>query len=356
MDYGQWLHQKVIFEYIIIYYPIMKKTIFYSIMMMLSAGAVCCSCSDDDEGNANSYAASNPLASQGKVLLTQLDYECFEYDENLRPVAAYYDDYGLEDEWRINYEKGLISLYDGEYPNLSCSFNSKGYITKIKGSVSESEYEDGVKYTEEMTVTMTFEYDGEGHLRTHRYTEDSKYTEGSEVETEHYDDCEEYTWEQGNLVKMERKYLTEEDKDDNYIIEATYGEQENKYRQYPGDWSNYDDKTMLAVGLCGIGPKNLLASYRKSYGSHYGYERSVEYILNEDGTIKQEIWSGGDTYDFTYTPIEQYLPSAPKAVSTRSTTVSRLSAREKAERLRRFCRGFSLMHNVGREDKSVDVR
>ncbi len=324
----------------------MKKSIFYSIMMMLSAGAVCCSCSDDDEANANSYAAGNPLVSQGKVLLTQLGHTRYEYDENFRPVAAYYYN---EEEWSINYEKGLISLYDGELPNLSCSFNSKGYITKIKGSFSESEYEDGVKYTEEMTVTMTFEYDGEGHLRTERYTEDSKYTEGSEVETEHYDECEEYTWEQGNLVKMERK-----DDSESRTIKATYGEQENKYRQYPGLWSNCDEVTMRAAGLCGIGPKNLLASYSKAYGSSKPYEHSVEYILNEDGTIKQE--NSGEIFDFVYTPIEQYLPSAPKAVSTRSTTASRLSVHEKAERLRRFCRGFSLMHNVGREDKSVGVR
>lgn len=326
----------------------MKKSIFYSIMMMLSAGAVCCSCSDDDEANANSYAAGNPLVSQGKVLLTQLGHTRYEYDENFRPVAAYYGNYSPEDEWRINYEKGLISLYDGELPNLSCSFNSKGYITKIKGSV-ESEYEDGEKITEE----MTFEYDGEGHLISLR---DTEVVEGSKVASEPYDMRDEYTWERGNLVKMERIDLTGEDSYDSWTIEATYGEQENKYRQYPGVWSDCDEATMLAAGLCGIGPKNLLASYSVAYGydSSKPYEHSVEYILNEDGTIKQE--NSGEIFDFVYTPIEQYLPSAPKAVSTRSTTASRLFVHEKAERLRRFCRGFSLMHNVGREDKSVDVR
>ncbi len=318
----------------------MKKSIFYSIMMMLSAGAVCCSCSDDDEANANSYAAGNPLVSQGKVLLTQLGHTRYEYDENFRPVAAYYYN---EEEWSINYEKGLISLYDGELPNLSCSFNSKGYITKIKGSFSESEYEDGVKITEE----MTFEYDGEGHLISLR---DTEVVEGSKFGSEPYDMRDEYTWERGNLVKMERIDLTGEDSYDSWTIEATYGEQENKYRQYPGDWTSNDEATMLAAGLCGIGPKNLLASYTYNGSKPI----SVEYILNEDGTIKQENSRG--IFDFVYTPIEQYLPSAPKAVSTRSTTASRLSVHEKAERLRRFCRGFSLMHNVGREDKSVDVR
>lgn len=328
----------------------MKKTVYYGIMMMLSAGALCSSCSDDDnEGNANGNAPSTPLTSQAKVLLTQLDDEYFEYDEKFRPVAAMnYDDYDDEwqEEWRINYGKGTISLYDGECPDVTCTINAKGYITKISGTVSYID-EDNAQFSE--TYTGSFEYDGDNHLISLQYTGDAKITEGSNVEYDHYVSIEKYTWDNGNLV--EAKVTDQSDNDTyEYTTEFTYGEQENKYRQYPGSWTYYDTHTMYAVGLCGIGPKNLPTSQRTRYNS-YDEELFAEYTLNEDGTIKQEIWKNAsgrvdENILFTYTPMDQYVPSSPKLLSTRSATAARLSGREKAESLKRFFRSFSLVRNM----------
>ena len=163
------------------------KRFFSSLMVGLMA--VCAmtlsACGDDDDDNGGGSSTSsvdNPLVNDGGLLLTSISYQSgssndmdtyyIYYDAKLRPYKYTfgYDDYA-EDVLIIDYDNGKMDMpdYDGA-SNLSLSFNSKGYITKVKGSWSYSE--DGDNYSGSLEWNAS--YDKDGHLTEMTTTEDEK--------------------------------------------------------------------------------------------------------------------------------------------------------------------------------------
>ena len=138
------------------------KRFFSSLMFGLMA--VCAmtlsACGDDDDDNGGGSSTSsvdNPLVNDGGLLLTsiscqsdgsnEIDIDYIYYDAKLRPYKytnGYDDD--ADDVLIIDYDNGKIDMpfWDGA-SNVSLFFNSKGYITKVKGSWSYSE--DGDNYS-----------------------------------------------------------------------------------------------------------------------------------------------------------------------------------------------------------------
>ena len=282
------------------------------------------SCSDDDDDNDGAGVAGNgsALVKDAKVLLTSVsnsynnnDYHekySFKYDDKFRVISARE---GGEDElFFINYGTGKITMW-GDVENLSISFNSKGYITKIQGSYDFNE--DGE--TEKGTINMTYSYDNSGHLVN------------AEANNELWD--EEYyektvsknilTWENGNLTKLEMKENAYDanDGEENYtyIQTFTYGNQPNKYKQYIMAVEEAD-YAFFTAGLLGVGSEKLpVTEYwvetEENKGSvTYKNENSYngEFTLNEDGTINTETWinshGGTDTYKYNYTATDNYEP------------------------------------------------
>ena len=244
------------------------KRFFSSLMFGLMA--VCAmtlsACGDDDDDNGGGSSTSsvdNPLVNDGGLLLTSIsndmDTYYIYYDAKLRPYkyTYEYDDYA-EDVLIIDYDNGKMDMpdYDGA-SNLSLSFNSKGYITKVKGSWSFSE--DGDNYSGSLEWNAS--YDKNGHLTEVTTTEEEKSDE--------YIDKGIYkttlSWTGGNLVSYndDEKWYDEDGQvygSESHTGIFTYGTQQNKYKQYPAIISVYDDGCLFNMGLFGLGPNNLPTS------------------------------------------------------------------------------------------------
>ena len=188
------------------------KRFFSSLMFGLMA--VCAmtlsACGDDDDDNGGGSSTSsvdNPLVNDGGLLLTSISYQSgssndmdtyyIYYDAKLRPYkyTYEYDDYA-EDVLIIDYDNGKMDMPDWDgASNLSLSFNSKGYITKIKGSWSYSE--DGDFYSGSMEWNAS--YDKDGHLTVMTTTDveqSDDYDKGISKMT--------LSWTGGNLVSFNR--------------------------------------------------------------------------------------------------------------------------------------------------------
>ena len=275
--------------------------------MMLLAAALCVgmsSCSDDDDneggtGGSSSFASNNPLISEGKKLLTRI--ECQEdgspdtytiiYDEHNRPVQVK-NNYGYTS---VNYTDG--TLYDENGESGKATFTREGYIKSVSSNWSNS-----------YSLTFSCTYDSERHLTKY------DYKQSGEEELEIWRMT--YVWKNGNLVQSTAydKYV-ENDIDDEewYDVTVEYFDKENKYRQLSAgfiDAIEIDDDAAYA-GLFGIGPEKLPKKVVWDDGETYTFE----YILNADGSIRQETvtynddydgynYTGTSTYKYSYKPIE----------------------------------------------------
>lgn len=303
----------------------MKNIKFLAMLFMaVMACAGFSACSDDDDDDNNGGGSSNvtgnesALVKDGKMLLTSItvgDYETttLGYDDKLRPVYVneeYYDD--IEPKFSIDYNTGKITIED-DYENLSVSFNSKGYVTKIQGSWKE---EDDEYYQDYGTISWTYSYDGSGHLVgvDKNDTEEGEKIVGKIV----------LTWENGNLMKVEDNEVFYDDKGNveeknSYIQTFTYGNQINKYKQFPEVYGDDEEYMLFIAGLLGVGSEKLPLTCTSLEIDEYDgythkYENSVtsEFTLNEDGTIDTETWfdsatgSRNKTSKFNYTPTDEY--------------------------------------------------
>lgn len=339
------------------------KRFFSSLMFGLMA--VCAmtlsACSDDDDDNGGGGSTSsvdNPLVSDGGLLLTSISYQWgssndmetyyIYYDAKLRPykyTEKYtngYDDYAEEDVLIIDYDNGKIDNmpdYDGA-SNLSLSFNSKGYITKVKGSWSYSE--DGDNYSGSLEWNAS--YDKDGHLTEMTTTEEEK---SDEYKDEGISKTT-LSWTDGNLVSYntDTKWYYENDRVDESHSSTgifTYGTQQNKYKQYPAIIT-VDDTGLFNMGLFGLGPNNLPTSYNEVYVEEYEGKKT-EYkenytstiTLNDNGSIDTEIWTRQpDNYLSKYMYSYSDVSSVSKGITRSTSASSTLSAKDKAKRIRDF--------------------
>ena len=326
---------------------------FFTMAMiaMMSFSLTSCS-SDDDEDNDGGSASSinNPLVKEGGLLLTSItcqfgysgdiDYDTYRffYDEKLRPYKC---DNGDDDDaayFIIDYDNGKMDMphWDGA-SNLSLSFNSKGYITKVKGSWSYA-YADNYAGSLEWNAS----YDKDGHLTEMTTTEEEKsdyYDKGISTTT--------LSWIGGNLVSYnsESKWYDE----DGQVVESdsstgifTYGTQQNKYKQFPAILAVSDDTGLFNMGLFGLGPNDLPTSYNEVYveddgGIKYEKNYTSTFTLNDNGSIDTEIWtSDRDNYPRKYMYSYSDVNSVSKGITRSVAMTSTMSASDKAKRIRDF--------------------
>ena len=164
------------------------------------------SCGDDDEGGPTPQGPTTTFAGK---LPTQVGSYTFHYDDNGRctRVSSSYSDV-LE----IDYKRNII-MTDGEDDYMNITFNSKGYITKMSGSWN---YSEGGEY-EKGSGTVTFKYDGDGHLTTYSGTSKESYSfDGEKYSYTGYGNVS-CTWRGGNLVSAEYTYEETENEFGNRI-------------------------------------------------------------------------------------------------------------------------------------------
>ena len=322
------------------------KRFFSSLMFGLMA--VCAmtlsACGDDDDDNGGLLLTSISCQSGSS---NYMNTYCINYDAKLRPYkySFEYDDFA-NDILIIDYDNGKMDIPDpdwdgdGVWPsNLSLSFNSKGYITKVKGSWSYSE--DGDNFSGSLEWNAS--YDKDGHLTEMTTTEEEKsdyYDKGISKTT--------LSWIGGNLVSYnsESKWYDE----DGQVVESdsstgifTYGTQQNKYKQYPAIISVNDFECLFNMGLFGLGPNNLPTSYNEVYVGEYEGNKSEyrenytsTFTLNDNGSIDTEIWTSSDNYPRKYMYSYSDVNSVSKGITRSVAMTSTMSASDKAKRIRDF--------------------
>ena len=324
---------------------------------MFGLMAVCAmtlsACGDDDDDNGGGSSTSsvdNPLVNDGGLLLTSISYQSgnynymetyyIYYDAKLRPYKCTYEsNLYAYDVLIIDYDNGKMDMpdYDGA-SNLSLSFNSKGYITKVKGSWSYSE--DGDNYSG--SLEWNANYDTDGHLTEMTTTEEEKsdyYDKGISKTT--------LSWIGGNLVSYnsDSKWYYENDRVDESHSSTgifTYGTQQNKYKQFPAILAVSDDTGLFNMGLFGLGPNDLPTSYNEVYVEEDGgikYEKNYTstFTLNDNGSIDTEIWtSDRDNYPRKYMYSYSDVNSVSKGITRSVAMTSTMSASDKAKRIRDF--------------------
>lgn len=335
------------------------KRFFSSLMFGLMA--VCAmtlsACSDDDDDNGGGSSTSsvdNPLVSDGGLLLTSIscqrgssndiDTYYIYYDAKLRPYKysfVEYDDYA-DDVLIIDYDNGKMDMPDWDgASNLSLSFNSKGYITKVKGSWSYSE--DGENCSGSLEWNAS--YDKDGHLTGMTMNEEEKSDEDNDKGISKTT----LSWTGGNLVSYnsESKWYDEDgqvDESESSTGIFTYGTQQNKYKQYPAILAVSDDTGLFNMGLFGIGPNNLPTSYSEVDVEEYKGNKYEDrenftstFTLNDNGSIDTEIWtSDSDDYPKKYMYGYSDVNSVSRGITRSVAMTSTMSASDKAKRIRDF--------------------
>ena len=323
------------------------KRFFSSLMFGLMA--VCAmtlsACGDDDDDNGGLLLTSISCQSGSS---NYMNTYCINYDAKLRPYkySFEYDDFA-NDILIIDYDNGKMDIPDpdwdgdGVWPsNLSLSFNSKGYITKVKGSWSYA-YADNYAGSLEWNAS----YDKDGHLTEMTTTEEEKSDEYNDKGISKTT----LSWTGGNLVSYnsDSKWFDEDgelDESENSTGTFTYGNQQNKYKQYPAIFTVSDFNGLFNMGLFGLGPNNLPTSYNEVYVDEYEgnkYEDRENYTstftLNDNGSIDTEVWTDNrDNYPRKYMYSYSDVNSVSKGITRSVAMTSTMSASDKAKRIRDF--------------------
>lgn len=325
------------------------KTSLAAIFVMATCMLAFTSCSDDDDDNGGAPSGNgSALVTEAKVLLDYISYKddydedilfMYKYDEQFRPYfCTELDEY--DDIFYIDYKAGKIDMWD-ELEGLSISFNSKGYITKISGSWNYKNDEED--YSSKGSLTYSFNYDASGQLVGVDMSDNETEVDGSYVYNNKTTTKGTLTWKDGNLMNSESTTTFSGDYKGTYkdVLSFTYGNQPNKYRQYPGLMCD-DDMGFTGAGLLGVGPKMLPKTITNYYSEDDEYEDEYGYTgtftLNDDGTINTEKWTDNETgrtdcqYVFHYKPVS--AASSAKA-NVAPAPLTRSSARSKIERIRK---------------------
>ena len=334
------------------------SSLMFGLMAVCAMTLSACSNDDDDDDNDNGGGSStssvdNPLVSEGGLLLTSISDQSgsiynFYYDAKLRPYKCTYEsNLYAYDVLIIDYDNGKMDMPDWDgASNLSLSFNSKGYITKVKGSWSYSE--DGDNYSGSLEWNAS--YDKDGHLTEMTTTEVQKSDENDKGISKTT-----LSWTGGNLVSFnsDTKWYDEDGQLEESASSTgifTYGTQQNKYKQYPAIITVDDIEGLFSMGLFGLGPNNLPTSYNEvsveeyvgpegyvDYKSEYKENYTSTFTLNDNGSIDTETWtrSSGNSprkYMYGYSDVNSVSRGITRSVAMTST----MSASDKAKRIRDF--------------------
>lgn len=296
------------------------------------------SCGGDDEGgsaNGSDSAGIIKTSDGDKKLLTSVGDVSFEYDENNKLIGV---SNGYE-EYEISYSPFTITCASssGYYSEKSVisniSVNGRGAITSLK---EVDTYEDD-DLTEVTTTTISFSYDGAGHLTSFSGSSTEVDTEDGVKETYKASGSYKFTWSNNKIVKITQE--TKESDGYRYVETTEFGYDEefqnpcNQLSESSLAESVENVEWLAYLGYLGIGGDYLpFSSYREwedigddsdESGSESLY---YKYSFNSDGTLASESYSSraNSKYWSTTKYSYNYLDD------TRSMPTSFAASKEKA--------------------------
>ncbi len=287
----------------------MSRTLAMFATVALCAGFAACSEDDDNGGGASggkseSAASSVITTTDGeKLLLTSVNGYYFEYDEQGRIISV--PDYKFtHNPFTMAYDE--YDEYESDEITFTPTLNAKGYLSKLVYVEAETS-ED---FSERYECVIYYDYNDEGRLVKMRGNWSETQYEDGEKWTDKGTGTSVYTWENGNLVNVK-----ETEKGGSWRYESTtefaYGNQQNRYNQYTCGMIDVLDAGYGGaelVGLFGKGTANLPVSYNTygveideedDYEEDWEYEGTFTFTLNDNGTIASEK-SRYDTYYYSY--------------------------------------------------------
>lgn len=280
------------------------------------------SCGGDDDGDVT---PPNEIETETGMRLTRVGNYEFNYDSKGRCngvdyLGSSYDDSG---NLSINWDKGEISVTDGDdamYENpLKFKTNSNGYITGLSQSWDYKDEYGSYKGNGEAKLS----YDKSGHLT--KATFESKETGVDEGEKFSFygKSVYSFTWQNGNLVRIENSWEDNDDGERETGIESydiSYDNEENAYNQwsqgilyYAIEW---DFSQLGHVGMFGVGTANFPTTIEENEDD-YSHSYSLSFATNSLGLISSENVNGS-TYNYYYdeagtrAAFDQSLPAKAK--------------------------------------------
>ncbi len=299
------------------------KNLYRLVALCALAGVVFVSCSKDDEGSSSVKDVSVLYTTEtGEMVVLESisgsEGYRFSYDSQGRCTTAYYVDGNDYKGYNISYDPFTLSAVnldeDASEVTVSGSLNSSGYISKLTGFSNVTYDGNG----ENCSSTVSFSYDSAGHLT--QIEEKTSYTEDNDILIRTSSGS--FTWKDGDLVNTQQTYsLSNSDGSmlDRELDEVnfTYGDEENKYHQYPvytsftaiycslwGDF-NFMLDVLSLIGLLGEGPAHFPEEIEEVYeGASVNNNYTFSFTLNEDGSLycEQDKYS---EYYFNYTTVGQ---------------------------------------------------
>lgn len=262
------------------------------------------SCGGDDDDDVT---PPNEIETETGMRLTRVGNYEFNYDSKGRCNGVDYigSSYGDIDNISINWDKGEISVIDGDdsmYENpLKFKTNGDGYITNFSQSWDYKDEYGSYKGNGEAKLA----YDKSGHLtkatfdsKENGVDEGEKYTfSGKSVYT--------FTWQNGNLVKIESSWEENEDGDRETGVESydiSYNNVENAFNQWSQGILYYafdiDLSQLGHVGMFGIGTANFPTTIEEREDS-YSHSYSLSFSTDSIGLISSETVNG-TTFNYYY--------------------------------------------------------
>lgn len=267
-------------------------------------------------GNDNEDEPSYPIVNVEGSRISAINDFKISYDDRGRVDMIV--NTSTREQMTVDYGKNRITIKgvesDGEGQTLNFDYNHKGYIKSISAvwdyyDADDDEHVKGSGRTQ-------YSYDDKGHLITVLTASGGTETNFSTgVSTAMRVDVDSHLkWSGSNLVSVEIDGTETADGRTQTIKDATtveYGMQANSSLQLPMSLADIymanffidDDfiEIMAAVGLFGIGPKELPTriSERETDGDTDTY--TLSYTLNADGTIAEESANGQPAYRYVYT-------------------------------------------------------
>ena len=273
------------------------KTKFYFLPILLLGGlSLFTACSDDDDEKGGGQPAApviGPGDSNSGARLTSISSDrmygtyYFLYNEDGTVKRMFYGHEGEEYEGiSITYNPfGIYSIRGmSEYKNVS--FNQNGYLSHYSddGNYMDEESEDWEKWKED----VRYSYNGNGNLT--KYVNSFSYNGVDEGEnySGHGTYTITYSWEDGNLVKIQKIYNDIENgasSKHTQTYEFEYSDEVNKYQQfvYGIEDDNFDADYFAPIGWLGKWTKNYPSSCT-----------ILEIVEDEEG---KDTWT--DTYTWS---------------------------------------------------------
>lgn len=281
------------------------------------------SCKDDEPGNGDD--ADKGIVEIDGQKITKIGSYRISYDSKGRVTkVSTNNSYEVVE---IDYSDGTIELDDEEG---TIKFTKEGYLSEISMDYEDEDY----GYTYKGSGTLKFTYK-DNHLMSISSTYNEKETSPN-GDVENWEGSESVTlkWSNNNLVSSNTKYKDylngELEEEENYGYTVSYGQQANKYLQFPISLADYlvdydEIDVLIAIGLGGHGPAYLPTAV---IDTEDNYTTSIDIDLNSNGSIDSESYNY-ETFDYQYTNVstkgafESFLNVKKKNVRNIFVTPSR---------------------------------